>query len=274
MQMESNYAKAANFIESAALQGAHLAVLPEYHLLGWTPAHKDFKHSCSLWQTYLSRYQSLAKAHQINIVPGTILELLDQGLPSERIENVAYFITSTGEIAGRYVKKNLWGPIERQHLFSSSTDLHPVMDTPLGKVGLLICWDLAFPEAFRELIAQGAKIVIIPTFWTLNDCTYTGKAVKLDAEALFLNSMLTARCFENTCAIVFANAGGPLEEGYAGLSQVCVPFAGPLTRLETSAEGMAIADLDMKVVEYAEEAYQVRSDLARSDWYYKYRHQS
>lgn len=39
-----------------------------------------------------------------------------------------------------------------------------MFDTPVGKVGLLICWDLAFPEAFRELISQGAQIICIPTF--------------------------------------------------------------------------------------------------------------
>jgi predicted amidohydrolase len=55
------------------------------------------------------------------------------------------------------------GP-ERDHLTSSGRDVHGVFDTPLGKVGMLICWDLAFPEAFREMIAQGAKIIIIPTF--------------------------------------------------------------------------------------------------------------
>jgi len=47
---------------------------------------------------------------------------------------------------------------------SSGHDPHEVFDTPVGKVGLLICWDLAFPEAFRELIARGAEIVIVPTF--------------------------------------------------------------------------------------------------------------
>ncbi len=73
-------------------------------------------------------------------------------------------------------------------------------------------------------------------------------------------------------AIVFANAGGPPGKGYAGLSQVCVPWAGPLVRLGSHAEGMAVVDLDMNILEQAEENYQVRADLARSDWHYMYRH--
>lgn len=64
---------------------------------------------------------------------------------------------------------------------------------------MLICWDLAFPEAFRELIANGAKIIITPTFWTLNDCNPAGLALNPSSEALFLDSMLTCRAFENTC---------------------------------------------------------------------------
>lgn len=73
-------------------------------------------------------------------------------------------------------------------------------------------------------------------------------------------------------AIVFANAGGPPGQGYAGLSQVCVPYAGAITRLGSHAEGMAVGDLDMGIVESAEKNYQVRADLARSDWHYLYRH--
>lgn len=90
------------------------------------------------------------------------------------------------------------GP-ERDHLTSSTRDAHEVFDTPIGKIGMLICWDLAFPEAFRELIANGAKIIIIPTFWTHKDCSEEGLKLNPAAEALFLDSMLTARAFENTC---------------------------------------------------------------------------
>ena len=56
------------------------------------------------------------------------------------------------------------------------------------------------------------------------------------------------------------------------MSQVCVPWAGPLVRLGSHAEGMAVVDLDMQILEDAEQNYQVRSDLARSDWHYMYRH--
>lgn len=202
MQLEHNFNKAANYIRSAALQGAELAVLPEYHLTNWLPQDPNFLTLCEQWETYLQKYQALAQECKICIVPGTIVETHRGATKEEdRLLNVAYFISHTGSIIGKYVKKNLWGP-EREHLTSSSHDMHEVFDTPIGKVGMLVCWDLAFPEAFRELIAQGAKMVIVPTFWMLNDCNKEGLARNPSAEALFLDSVLTARAFENTCGML------------------------------------------------------------------------
>ncbi|KAF1841900.1 carbon-nitrogen hydrolase [Cucurbitaria berberidis CBS 394.84] len=272
MQLEHNFSKAANFIRSAAAQGAELAVLPEYHLTNWVPKDPGFVGLCDQWETYLQKYRDLAKECKICIVPGTIVETHRENEKEEdKLLNVCYFIDQEGNIAGKYVKKNLWGP-ERDHLTGSGRDVHEVFDTPIGKVGMLICWDLAFPEAFRELIANGAKIIIIPTFWTLNDCNEAGLKQNPSAEALFLDSMLTARAFENTCAIIFANAGGPPGRGYAGLSQVTVPFVGPLSKLGGCAEGMSVVDIDMQILEDAEANYEVRSDIARDDWHYDYRH--
>lgn len=221
----------------------------------------------------MKRYQALAKELGICIVPGTIVERHTDASENEedKLLNVCYFIGPNGDVIGKYVKKNLWHP-EREHLTSSTTDAHQVFDTPLGKVGLLVCWDLAFPEAFRELIAQGARLIVIPSFWTLNDCSPAGRAYNPSAEGLFLDSFLTTRCFENTCAIAFCNAGGPNAEGYAGLSQVCIPFAGPLVRMGGPSEGMAVVDLDLGVLDIAEDNYKVRADLAREDWHYSYRH--
>lgn len=73
-------------------------------------------------------------------------------------------------------------------------------------------------------------------------------------------------------AVIFANAGGPPGRGYAGLSQVTVPFIGPLSRLGSCAEGMTIVDLDLEILKVAEENYNIRSDIAKDNWHYSYRH--
>lgn len=201
-----------------------------------------------LHETYLNKQSLTRPCRTVNIVPGTIVETHEPDLL-----NIAYFISSSGTILSSYQKKNLWHP-ERPHLTSSAHEPHVAFDTPLGRVGMLICWDLAFPEAFRELVAGGAKIIIVPTFWTLEDVNESGRRHNPLSEELFLESTLVARAFENTCAVVFANAGGPKEEGvkseleWAGLSQVSVPFKGALGKLGRG-EGMSVVDVDMQICE-------------------------
>jgi hypothetical protein len=70
--------------------------------------------------------------------------------------------------------------------------------------------------------------------------------------------------------VVFCNVAGPENEGFAGLSQVALPFAGCIERFENSQEGMKIVDVDMNILEEAEGAYKIREDIATSDWHYGY----
>jgi len=251
-------------------------------------------------------------------VPGTIVETVDEGQASTQstqedesgkhdavhnrentsvpgLVNVAYFIDNKGDILSRYVKVNLWSSSERPYLASAGRAPHVAFDTPLGRMGLLICWDLgeyvlrlygshlylphriAFPEAWRELIADGAKIICLPTFWTLSNPNDAGLKWNVDAERVFVDTTVTARACENTCAVIMANAGGPPNKPsklYQGDSCVTVPFLGPISKLAGPAEGMIIANLDMQIVEDAEKDYQIRADLARADWHYDYRHTS
>lgn len=229
-------------------------VLPEYHLTNWLPNDENFYEICKSSENYLSKYQELARALNICIVPGTIIRTrTPTDAYPQSLENVTHFISNDGTILGSYAKKNLWGPAgEQNHLASGHPTPNQTIDTPLGKVGLLICWDLAFPEAYREVIRSGAKIIIMPTFYIRSGASKEGRAWNPSAPALFLDTTLIARAYENTCAIVFANAAGRPGGEYIGLSQVTVPYVGPLARLGNAAEGMAVADLDMKVVEDAE----------------------
>lgn len=274
----SNFQRAAELIRAAASQGACLVVLPEYHLSGWVPDSPTFAALALDWSSWIEEYRSLAHELRVNIVPGTIVQATPTDLDSDAatshrskipLSNVSTFISDRGEILGSYTKRNLWHP-ERPHLTASSlSSPHTVVSTPLGLVGILICWDLAFPEAFRALVRQGAKIIIIPSFWTSDDCSDEGQRRNPDAEALFVESTLTSRAFENTCCVVFVNAGGKPHEGALGLSQVTMPFVGKVKgSFEGSCEGVRVVEVDMEILEEAERNYKVREDMGRADWHY------
>ncbi|KAJ9132166.1 Nitrilase [Pleurostoma richardsiae] len=271
-----NFAKAESYIRQAAAQGCHLAVLPEYHLTSWAPEHPDFLASLSSCGDYLPKYQALARELNINIVPGTICEAHpasagnssnssspdgQQKAAPDEIRNMAYFLAAgTGEVCGAYQKKNLWHP-ERPHLTSSGQSPHIAFDTPLGvRAGLLVCWDLAFPEAFRELVADGAQLIVVPSFWHLTDVDPRGRALNPDCERLFLESALAARAFENTCAVAFCNSGG--------VSQVAMPILGALGKVGMEEERMSVVEVDFDVLRIAEENYRVREDMQREGWHY------
>ncbi|KAI8244944.1 hypothetical protein K4K57_005790 [Colletotrichum sp. SAR 10_99] len=275
---EDNFRKAESYIRNAASQGCALAVLPEYHLTSWAPDHPDFVLSCEQSGSYLRSYQALAKELSISIVPGTIVEPEGEGDDLDLI-NAAYFIGPDGAILGRYEKKNLWHN-ERPHL-TKGPQPHGAFDTPLGRAGLLVCWDLAFPEAFRELIRDGARIIVCPAFWMADEYKRggSGEVVNRDSEKVFLENVLVARAFENTAAVVLVNAGGP-EGGverrwdgsqlrYCGVSQVAMPLIGSIGKLGAE-EAVSIVEVDLGLLDVAEGAYKVREDMQKEGWHYGY----
>ncbi|KAJ6007427.1 hydrolase carbon-nitrogen family [Penicillium herquei] len=271
LAIEENHTTACNYIREAASQGAELAVLPEYHLSGWAPTDERWSTQAGQSSQYLANYQSLARELKICLVPGTIIEKHVGPNKSTLFYNTAYFISNDGSILGNYRKKNIWHP-ERPHLVSSGLERHAAIDTPIGRIGMLICWDLAFPEAFRELIADRAEIVIIPTFWTPNDASAEALLHNPESEALFLSSTLTSRCYENTCGIIFVNAAGPAER-FLGMSQVTLPIVGPVAKMGTE-EGVLVTDMDLGLLDIAERNYKVREDIQTEGWHYVYRHMS
>jgi predicted amidohydrolase len=92
-----------------------------------------------------------------------------------------------------------------------------------------------------------------------------------------LQSMLTARAFENTAAIVFANVGGEntvtgggkVKLKNVGLSQVSMPFLGSVGTPLGGGEGMAVVDLDLGILEEAEDYYGIRAEMTGASWRYE-----
>ncbi|KAF5013792.1 hypothetical protein FDECE_210 [Fusarium decemcellulare] len=297
LDAEHNFSHAAGQIRLAATQGASLAVLPEYHLTGWVPEEPSFALTPDQARHYQQRYQDLAAELHINICAGTIVYQAPEhgtqqdGEPADArneehrptLLNTSDFIDHNGKLLGSYTKTNLWIPerhtltsfvdYARQEAKAGETPINPhrVIDTPLGPVGILVCWDLAFPEAFRQLVLAGAKIIIIPSYWTALDMCAEGLAYNADCEKMFIQNSLVTRAFESTAAVIFCNAGGPAQEGFFGCSQVALPIVGSVPGSFTdSEEGTRVLEVDMRTVEIAEGNYKIRQDLARADWHYGY----
>lgn len=84
------------------------------------------------------------------------------------LHNTAFYIEGkTGEVVGKYIKRNLWHP-EREYLTPGEED-HAVFETKWGKAGMMICWDVSHPAAAQTLANQGAEIIFAPTYWTATD---------------------------------------------------------------------------------------------------------
>ncbi|KAL0483705.1 nitrilase [Acrasis kona] len=258
--LEKNFQAASELVRQAAKEGADLAVLPEYTLS--LPIVDEVDRWADKDNFYLKRYQKLAKELNLNLVPGTIGEYNDDGT----LTNNCYYIDRLGQVLHTYKKKNLWHP--ERGCFTKGLDEHAVFKTEeFGNVGLLICWDLNFPEAFRSLVAQGVQTIIAPTCWTLHDA---GAGVKYNkfSEKTYLSSLITTRAFENEVVIVFVNAGGPESDGWIGMSQVTMPFYGKVVDFEGGEIGVKVCEIDYSVLDVAESVYKVRKDLSSQDWHY------
>lgn len=253
---QENLAKAEQFIEQAVAQEADLIVFPEDFLAGPLEGRVDL---ADFDQRYVKHFQQLAVQYGIDIVPGSIIE----GDESD-LYNTAYYIDRNGDILSRYRKVNLWLP-ERSYITPGTT--HTVFETRFGKVGLVICWDLMFPEIFRAMVSEGVEMVICPSYWCLEDA---GKGQKLNqySEVMLVNALCLARAFENEVVLVYANAAGKYVSEQAtstliGQSQITVPFKGPLDIAMDNVETMLVEEVDLDVLAVAEEAYEIRSDLRK-----------
>jgi len=253
---EKNLKKAERYIQEAISSQAQIIVFPEDFVTGPLSGNRAY---ADRERRYAGHFQKLARQYAIDIVPGSIIEE-DAG----RLYNTAYYIDKHGEIRGRYRKVNLWLP-ERSYVDAGSETA--VFTTDFGKVGLIICWDLIFPEMFRAMALQDVELVICPSYWCFEDA---GEGMKHDAnaETKLVNALCVARPFENELILVYANAAGNtniegVEEHLIGRSQITVPFKGALARLEHNQEAMFVQEIDTSILQDAAKSYEIRSDLRK-----------
>lgn len=196
----------ATAAEARAL-GAELLVCPEMSLTGYQIGPDAVARRAEPADGALAQaVAAIAQRHRVAIVYG-YPEHKAQGQPY----NAAQFIGADGERRANHRKTHLFGGIDRAQ-FSPGPQAPAVFDWNGWRLGLLICYDIEFPEPARGLALQGADAVLVPT------------ANMIDFDEV-QRVLLPARALENRVFVAYANACG--QEGsttYGGLSTVCAPM--------------------------------------------------
>jgi nitrilase len=247
--LEDNLAAAGRLLEQAAEAGAQLALLPEVFavLEGGPMAPFGEEQGQGPIQDFLR--DTAAKLNMI-IIGGTIPLLSRPGrqpgdadylLDDGRVRPASLVYGADGSLLARYDKIHLFDVKveDRQAAYSESRsyeggDSLVTLDTDLGRLGLSVCYDLRFPELYRQLFQRGAEIVTVPAAFT----RVTGEA--------HWETLLRARAIENQCYVIAADQGGVHNEKREtwGHSMIIDPW-GKVLALHERGEGVAVADIDL-----------------------------
>jgi nitrilase len=261
--VQANLEQARASLEEAARLGAQLAVLPEnFAFMGLADADKRSiaeSQGTGPIQDFLSR---TALQLQMWIVGGTIP--LRAGADG-RVAAASVVYRSDGTPAARYDKIHLFDVDipARKESYRESAHVAPgsrpqVVDTPAGRLGLSVCYDIRFPELFRALSAAGAQILSVPSAFTAP----TGRA--------HWETLLRARAIENLCYVIAPAQSGFHANGREtyGDSMV-VDYWGRILRRLPRGTGCVVADLDLAAQAEVRESFpalrhRIFSDTARA----------
>jgi predicted amidohydrolase len=253
----ANWDGARRLIERAASYGARLVATPENtNFLG--PHEEKARRAEPLDGPTVSRFAELARRLRIHLLLGSFNERSDEPL---RCHNTSVLLGPGGDVLAAYRKLHLFDvDIPGGVRFAESATCKPgdaggagqgvvVADTPLGRIGLTICYDLRFAELYRRLADLGADVLAVPSAFTLA----TGKD--------HWEPLLRARAIENQCYVLApAQHGrhddGGLRESY-GHAMIVDPWGLPLA---TAADGpgMALAEIDLERLARVRRAIPVR----------------
>ena len=233
-QVSANLNEAERLIEVAANQGAKLVALPEYFaIMGLKETDKVAVREVEgkgPIQAFLSK---MAKKHKIWLIGGSVP--LTSNFPN-KVRNSCLVYDDKGKQVARYDKIHLFGlDLGNEHYHEEKTieagSGIQVVDTPFGKIGLSICYDLRFPELYRAM--GEVNMIIVPAAFT----DTTGRA--------HWETLIRARAIENLCYVVAPAQGGYHLSGREthGNSMIVDPWGVILDRLPRGS-GVVIATMN------------------------------
>ena len=241
--LEANLKKTESWCRQAAVQGADLILLPELWASGYDLKEAD-QHAVKRGQGSFARMQEWAVKHQISI-GGSILEQGDKG-----IYNTFALYHSDQSPPAYYRKTHLFGLLGEDKWLQAG-DKPVLAETPWGKTGLAVCYDLRFPRMFRWYAQQGAVLILISAVWPRKRIVHWQK-------------LLMARAIENQVFIGAVNRTGKLDQEELGGSSVLVDPMGLVHPDFHSREELIIESFDFQEVQKVRSWMSVLNDQ-RSD---------
>lgn len=237
--IEPNLAEADKLIARAAGRGAKLVVLPEcFALFGEKDQTATGIAEATDQGGIRQKLSAMAKKYNVYLVSGTIP--VSDAMEERRPFAACFLYDNQGQEIARYNKIHLFDVDvdDAQGCYKESDTYQPgntvvFVDTPLGRIGLAVCYDLRFPELFRLLFQEKVDLLVIPAAFT----KVTGAAHWLP--------LLQARAIENQCFVIGANQGGKHSEAREtyGHSAIVSPW-GEVTGLIKRGEGIAMSEID------------------------------
>ena len=236
---EKNKRALSVLISEAASQNADLVLLPEMCL----SMNSDYYQELAEDSATLDWLAAQAATHSLWLVAGAV----PQPAPGDdaRVRSASLVFNPEGELVKRYDKIHLFdvdvgdaqGSYRESDTFSSGSDIVNI-DTPVGNIGLTICFDLRFPEQYQALRDAGADIILVPAAFTHT----TGEA--------HWEILLKARAIETQCYVLAANQCGWHDDKRRtwGHSMIIDPWGESLGMLHESP-GVIVADVDLKELE-------------------------
>jgi len=248
--VKTNLKTVGTLVAKAADRGAGLVVLPEnLALMGYKETDKlqfaEVEGNGPI-QDFLS---DLASSASVWLIGGTIPIHSSPG----KVHASSLVFDDSGVCVGRYDKIHLFdvdvpGSTEQ---YRESATIDPgntplVIDSPFGKLGVTVCYDLRFPELYRQLADAGVEILAVPAAFTAK----TGSA--------HWELLLRARAVENLAYVVAAGQGGVHENGREtyGNSMIVDPWGTVVARLGTEP-GVAVGQIDLESQKHYREVFPV-----------------
>jgi predicted amidohydrolase len=229
-QPEVNLRKTEAWVAEASRRGSDLICFPEMWTTGFN--WENNRRMAADHERVIDRVAAMARQHRIWI-NGSMLSLNEEG----RVSNTSILFNSEGEKAGLYRKTHLFSLIAENEHMAPGKEL-TVADTPWGKVGLSICYDIRFPEIFRSYALKGVQLVLSPAAFP---------HPRLDHWKV----LVRARAIENQMYMIATNQAGTEAFGkdsvvtYFGDSCIIDPWGKTVVEAGETEEMLLTATIDM-----------------------------